>query len=286
MTATPSRHFRQVPNPAQAKTYSLNNLRNAASSLGIGSADILCVHSALWRLGLLEQVPVGLIPAAVAECLLDIVGSHGTLAVPAFNFGFCRGETFVREETPAVNMGALSEFIRTRSGSHRSGHPMQSIAALGAAAEEICSPDSSTAFDPGGSFDLLVQSGAKLLLLGADFNAASIIHSAEQRVGVPYRYFKKFTGPYQEGGVTSERTYAMYVRDLELNPLLCLHSVALELAARKQLQECRLGRGMLMVARLDHVRDAAESLLLQDPWCFVLNRSAGQAPPTGSTKSD
>lgn len=50
---------------------------------------------------------------------------------------------------------------------------------------------------------------AKLLLLGATINAASIFHLAEQRLRVPYRYLKDFTGEYQENGHVSERTWGL-----------------------------------------------------------------------------
>jgi aminoglycoside N3'-acetyltransferase len=39
----------------------------------------------------------------------------------------------------------------------------------------------------------------KILLLGADVQAISLLHWVEQRLQVPYRYWKVFRGPVRTG---------------------------------------------------------------------------------------
>lgn len=254
------------------RAYSLGDLERTLQGLGVGPGDMLCVHSSLLRLGRMDGISVADIPDALLAVFLKLIGPQGTLAVPAFNFDFCRGEPFVREQTPAIGMGSFSEYVRCLPYSCRSAHPMQSLAAIGARAAELCRGDTLTAFDPGGAFDFMVKESAKLVLLGADFNAASVIHLAEQQVEVPYRHLKQFTGACEAGGERRDRTYAMHVRDLELDPRLEMSPVGDELRARNQLGEEALGMGRVMVASLPDVVSAAEDLLRSDPWCLVSNR--------------
>ncbi len=234
------------------------------ASIGIQRGDNLLIHSAIQFLGRPED---GL--ETYLRALQTAIGPQGTLAVPTFNFGFARGEPFDQQETPAQGMGVFSEFVRQQPEAHRTPHPLQSLALIGPLAGQLASLDTSCAFDPGSAFEKLVELDFKLLLLGADVQAVSIIHYSEQRAHVPYRYWKEFQGQVRTSQGWEMRIYRMFARDLELDPQLDLHPVQTLLQKRGQWHTATLNYGRLSTCRLKDFVAAADLLLSNDPWALV-----------------
>lgn len=84
--------------------------------------------------------------------------------------------------TPALLMGAISELIRTKPGAMQRVHPQTSFAAVGPLAEKATA---------GHAFDCqlgersplarLEEAGAKVMLLGVEFDSCTAFHLAEYR---------------------------------------------------------------------------------------------------------
>lgn len=244
-----------------------DQVQTALSVIGIQPGDGLLVHSALQFLGR---------PASgtgmYLDILLDMLGMGGTLVVPTFNFGFARGTPYDPAETPSQGMGVFSEWVRIQPQSRRTLHPLQSVAAIGQYAQDLAGRDTTSAFDPGSAFERMLDLDFKLLLLGADIQAASMIHYSEQRAAVPYRYWKDFTGQVNTPGGWQVRTYRMFVRDMDINPQLRLYPVQLELEHRGEWAEVPLGYGKLSTCSLKNFVQAVDDLLHQDAWVLVENR--------------
>ena len=251
------------------KGYTADALRQALRDVGVVSGEVLCVHSSLLTLGPLEGVAPREMAGAIARILLDYLGPTGTLVVPTFNFDFARGKPYDRQRTPSRGMGALSEFVRRMPGSMRSPHPLQSVAAVGARAREICERDTPSPFEPGSAWATIVDLDARVLLLGTVMQYATVFHVPEQAVGVPYRYWKDFTAPYIDDGVTEDRTYRLYVRDLDLDPYLELARLEKALRVRGVLKEAALGSGMVQSVLAQDMADETRRLLTSDPNYFV-----------------
>jgi aminoglycoside 3-N-acetyltransferase len=107
--------------------------------------------------------------------------------------------------------------------------------------------------------------------LGADVQAASVLHYSEQRVGVPYRYWKEFSGRIRRGETWQPSTYRMYVRDLEMDPRLEIYQVEEALRRRGQWQSVPLNYGSISLCTLSDFVNATSDLLREDPWRFVTN---------------
>ena len=62
-------------------------------------------------------------------------------------------------------------------------------------------------------FGFLIEKQSNLLVLGLDYkNTYTLVHSAEQEVGVNYRYFKNFKGDYiDQNNEISKKEFIMYV---------------------------------------------------------------------------
>jgi len=242
-------------------------LSSSLHSIGIQQGDGLLVHSALQMLGR----PVGGLQM-VLDVILQTIGNDGTLAVPTFPFTFNRGTDFDPLTTPSKGMGAFSEFVRQRPNAVRTSHPMQCLAIVGKHAADLALNDTPSAFDDGSAFDRMVNLGFKLLLLGADIQAASIVHYSEQRAKVPYRYWKDFSGRVKVADSWVPRTYRMFVRDLDLNPQLKLEPIRRALVSKDQWHSSLLNFGEVVCCRLTDFVLAADSLLAADPWALVSNK--------------
>jgi aminoglycoside N3'-acetyltransferase len=241
----------------------------ALSELGVRAGDRLLVHSAVQFLGR-PASGIGMYLAAIQQA----IGTEGTLAVPAFNFAFARGEPYDPAATPSAGMGIFAEYVRRQPGAQRTLHPMQSLAVLGPLAGELAACDTLSAFDPGSAFECLLDHGFKILLLGANVNAVSLVHSSEQRTGVPYRYWKQFSGQVRGATGWQEKACRMYVRDLEIDPQLDLHPVQKLLEQENSWRSVALNYGRLSLCRAVDFVSAADRLLAEDPWALVSNRDA------------
>ena len=226
------------------------------------------VHSALQFLGR----PVGGM-AMYLEALQSAVGfPEGMLAVPTFNFSFARGEDYDPNTAPAVGMGTFSEFFRQQPGAYRTTHPMQSFALMGRGATEIAALDTPSAFDNGSAVDHMLEIDFKLLLLGADIQAVSALHYSEQRVGVPYRYWKTFSGKVKRAGEWQSAEYKMYVRDMEIDARLEIYEIETLLRERGQWHSVKLNYGAISACRLRDFVAVTTELLAANPWRFVTNK--------------
>ena len=240
------------------------------AQVGVGAGDGLLVHSALQFLGRPEG-GVGL----YLEALQQAVGSEGTLIVPAFNFSFAKGEDYDPATAPAVRMGNFSEFVRQAPGVRRTSHPMQSFAVWGRDAEVLAELDTLSAFDDGSAVNWALKHDYKLLLLGADIQAASILHYSEQRAEVPYRFWKNFSGRVLKDGEWQPRTYKMFVRDMEIDARLEIYAIQDELEAEGNWAKAKLNYGWVSLSSLKDFVRVADDQLADDPWCYLTNRPEG-----------
>jgi aminoglycoside 3-N-acetyltransferase len=236
-------------------------------ALGIGQGDGLLCHSAIQFFGR-PSSGVGM----YLDAILAVIEEQGTLAVPAFNFGFARGEPYDPQQTPSQDMGAFSEYVRQRPEARRTTHPMQSLAVIGHYAADLTSRDTLSAFDPGSAFERMLELDFKLLLLGADVSATSIYHISEQRNLVPYRYWKDFSGLVHGEHGWQERTYRLFVRDLDLDPITTAGPVQELLQERGQWRSLVLNYGKIASCRLLDFVAAVDHFLTNDPWSLVVNR--------------
>ena len=178
---------------------------------GIYPSDIVLIHTSLRRT--LKKYNAS--PQMIFESLLKAVGPTGTLLFPLFNFDFTKGVPFDIRSTPS-QMGVLTETARHSPGAVRSGHPIYSFAAIGANAR-LFNVDNFSGYGSDSPFAILMEIGGKIAVLDlSDLNSMTFYHHIEEMHDVPYRYHKEFTGNYTDiFGVTTKKTYGLFVRDLE-----------------------------------------------------------------------
>ena len=247
-----------------------NVFKTALLNLGVEPGDGLLVHSAIQFLGKPEGGT-----GMYWEALSEVLGKKGTVAVPTFNFDFAKGEPFDPTKTPSVGMGVFSEYIRSLPGSLRTQHPMQSLAVIGAMASRLQEASTPGAFDDGSAFDLMLNLDFKLLLLGADIQACSMLHYSEQRANVPYRYWKFFSGKVHTDWGWEEKTFRMFVRDMDLDPKLRATPIEAELTRLGLWREEKMNYGRISICRLQDFVHVTDDLLRIDPF-YLMERNPSE----------
>jgi len=233
----------------------------------VSAGDGLLIHSSIQVLG----KPTGGLQTYVSV-LQNLITNTGTLVVPTFTLDYPRTRVFDRQVTPSKGMGVLSEYIRRFPGALRSSHPIQSVAALGYHASDLAGRDTSSAFEDGAVFNRMLDLNFKLLLLGAEIQAASMVHYCEIKAMVPYRRWTDFPGRVMEKKHWVEKTYRMYARILAVDPQLQLKPIQLELQRMSAWHEATLNYGRIACCKLTDFVGACLSLLEKDPWALVSNK--------------
>ena len=187
------------------------------SHLRIDSGDLLLVGSDVLQLALsARHAGDKFDPNQFIDDLLAALGPSGTLLLPTFNFDFCSGQTYdVRNSSTA--MGTLPRICLQRPDFRRTQHPIHSFAVAGRFQSEICSLSNNSSFGVGSPFEFLHENDGQMLIIGLPIQGSfTFAHFVEELENAPFRYRKEFSGSYVDAaGNRDERTYSMFVRDLE-----------------------------------------------------------------------
>lgn len=166
---------------ANADLLSKAQFRSLLTDANIQAGNLLLVHSALGEFNPVEGGPSG-----VLECLLDVIGTSGTLIVPTFPHWL----TTIEQNLPFdvrhshSSTGVLTELVRALPEAKRSLHPTHPVCAVGPLAEELIEghQNSRYAFGEGTPFYRHAQWGGKILMVGVDLNSQTSFHIYEDMV--------------------------------------------------------------------------------------------------------
>ena len=162
--------------------------------IGLIKGDSVLVHSAMSKIGYLENGPATLIDA-----LENVIGKEGTLLMPAFPASG-RNKTYLEDnsvfdvrKTPS-KMGAITEYFRLLPDVKRSLHPTDSICALGPLADYYTNTHIAqlTPYNEFSPFRKLCDKKGKILMLGTTLNGACTnLHTLEDAVNFKYPVYDK-----------------------------------------------------------------------------------------------
>jgi FkbH-like protein len=150
--------------------------------------------------------------------LQGLVAQGWTIALPAFTFSFCGGKPFDLQSS-ASEVGILADWALTGlAEARRTPHPIYSFVVAGPLADRLASLNPLTTFGEGSLFQFFEREGASLVMLGCDWKYCTQFHRYEEIAGVPYRYFKDFSGQVRMGRAEQSVVARMFVRDLQIDP--------------------------------------------------------------------
>ncbi len=289
-TSAPERSLRSgemAPSGEAGAELVRSTLDAALRRVGIGAGAVVFVHVDLAALGP-AVMPEGR-PQLLLDALRSAVGAEGTLIVPTYTFSFCRGETYSSDTTP-TNGGPWSpssdflELFRAQPAVVRSADPIHSVAAQGPRAHELLDGIPASCFGSGSVFDRLVQAGAQVLLVGLPLVEATIRHHTEERLAVPFRFRKLFTGCVSTADGERRQGWVYSVRLLAENGTP--DATRLEERARGA-GVCRvapLAGGELLAVDAREYDAFVARALKDDPW-FTARGPAGQPEQLDSTRA-
>lgn len=170
--------------------------------LGLKQGKDVMVHAALKGIGYLVNGADDIV-----DGILDWIGPSGTLLAPGHSDQLCdpidwvapavhpdmietiRGhmKPFDPGRTPIRNRGAVPEAVFRHPEVKRSDHPLNSVLAVGASAEEYTSTHPLHAcVGIGSPYHRLYLKGGKVLLFGVDLGSTTSFHLAEFLVDCSY----------------------------------------------------------------------------------------------------
>lgn len=265
-----------------------DELVRALREAGVRAGDVLHVQGALWPVGPVEG-------ATGRKAILDfylsafqeVLGPSGTLTVCTSFEDYGRyGTPFVREESPS-RLGVFSEHVRTRPGAVRSMHPIISVTALGARADEICGGPHHDGFGHLSPWARLHRADARLLVLGLPIRLAlTFMHLIEQMHGVPYTYTKLFSYPVLSGGREEPGPFTMSVRYLDFSIAWDFTRFERRLLEAGAAVEVPVGRSFIQVTTGRAVVDLGLEALARDRFFFLKEPPRfrpGECPTDGPT---
>jgi len=187
-----------------------SDLLRCLESVGAGDCRLLYVHTEmsfgkpnpeLGKTGLLQ---------AVLETLQEL--GVPTLVVPTFTFSFCNGVAYDPKQSRS-KMGVFNEYVRRLPEAERSVDPLMSAAVLGAD-HQVVRDLGHHSIGAASTFDKIHAAGdARFLFLGVGAaKCFTYTHYVEERLRVPYRYERDFTGTVIDERGPREETYSLYVR--------------------------------------------------------------------------
>ena len=189
-----------------------------AEHLGIHEGDTVFISSdsrILLYDALRNDAPLDLNP--FIDGLLRAVGKNGTVIFPTYNWDFCKGKEFNYKTTPCLT-GSLGALALRRPEFRRTKHPIYSFAVSGKYLDFLVGLNNKDSFGQDSPFQFFHQHNVTNYIIDVSLNhCLTFVHYVEQTSGkVFHRYIKNFTANYvDETGTLEERTYSMFVRDLD-----------------------------------------------------------------------
>lgn len=236
----------------------------ALRRLGLGTGDHVFVQSSIGTFGKIEN-PLD----TIKNAFLEVIGRDGTLAVPAFNFGFFHGKEFDVDKTPSES-GIFSEYIRTRSNALRSQHPpFHSVAAIGKYSAELHNTRANSSFSRDSVFGRMVDLDFKVCMFGTTLIHNTFFHYVEEQVGVPYRFYKPFSSLVRQNNKSEIRNYKYYARYSHPVIRSDFQRIGEALKDRFDCKTTFVGMGPIFLFRARRFFEVCSSLLARSPELFV-----------------
>lgn len=205
----------------------LEDFKDTCHALGICKGDIVYISSDITMLMYRVSKTYGIKTKEAkkeflnrfVDTLKEMVGDEGTLLVPMFTWSFCRGVDYDTRKTPG-EVGVLGNWIlENRADFRRTKHPLYSFMVTGKDAKLLYDMENKIAWGEDSPFAYMHHNHAKNLLLNVSLERCfTFTHYVEQCLKAPYRYLKDFVGTYiDDEGNKTQRTYSMFVRDLDID---------------------------------------------------------------------
>ncbi len=200
--------------------------------------------------------------------ILEYFASSGSLVVPTFTYSFTKKQAFEPLKTPSA-IGQFSEMFRLNSRMIRTTHPIFSVMVIGELEEKVLNSSVEDCFGPNTFFDVLAKANGKVVTLGCGIDKGlTYIHSIEQKMKVPYRFFKEFEGDLILDE-SKKLKVSYFVRELKVSTELNVTRLIQELKTKEKIKSCMFGRLICQSVRISDLDEVGQRMLNLDPFYFT-----------------
>lgn len=250
------------------RIYTGFDFARALKRAGVKSGDTICVQSQMYSFGrsLLKREDF---LSTIIAVLKYVIGTEGTLLMPAFSYSFCKGEAYNVQNTPS-DVGILTEYFRRMPDVYRTEHPIFSFSIYGKRTEEFLSLPVSS-FNEDSVYRRMTLGNDKLVFLGAPVGY-TFYYAAEEYVQVSHRFYKYFEGTIINGNKRYKQTVPYYVRDLEKRSTESERKINNYLFENGFQKKTEFGKGSITVAEADVVFAGLVDKLRYDEGFFLRDR--------------
>ncbi len=169
----------------QGKALSESDLIENFKRIGIQSGDTVLVHSALSRIGYLEEGP-----KTFVDALLSVVGDAGHILMPTspnnvYQLNYIRNTPFFDVRNSPSKTGKITEYFRTMPGTVRSIHPTEPVSVIGPDKEKFTEGhfNALTPYTKESPFYKVGEANGKILYVGVTLAmAGTSLHTLEDAV--------------------------------------------------------------------------------------------------------
>jgi aminoglycoside N3'-acetyltransferase len=243
-----------------------------------GGSDVVVIHAALWAFSHGFGRDAKAIPKHILRLMREVAGDRRTLIFPAYSFSFCKSRIFdltrTASETGILSIAALAEpdAVRTRQ-------PIYSNAVLGPRAAEVIDLAAQTAWGAGSAMEWFARVDTRYVVLGIPWHkSASLIHSSEERLDVPYRYFKRFEGRMLHDGIDiGPARETLFVRSMAVPPDLDYEPATRAIETTSGYRRSGSSSFAMESALASEIQASSDRLVAADPYVFVRNVAATSA---------
>lgn len=265
-----------------------NGFIDALQRTGIQKGDTVMVHSDISLFGISKNFSIKEILHIFYDAFTEILGSEGTLCVPAYFYEYARyGIPFDITLSPiSKELGLFPRFIKSLPNSKRSCNPITSVCAIGKNSDYICEPINRCSYGEESAFDRLYKLNAKIVGLGV--TPFTLIHLAEFHVGVPYLYSKIYNIPILNNGEIIFENSIAHVRylsyDIEYKSQVNRSTATMTWHNEPFISKTKYLNSEIIVAKTQDLLKYVKEKLYQDPYYLLThipNLPLGKIPNDG-----
>lgn len=253
--------------------YINEDIISSLKNTGLEKGNSIFVHSNLGYFGQLKNAnSIETLCKIFEESIFEVIGEKGTLIVPTFSLSFCNNQVYDKINTPSLECGIFSEYIRKKQNSRRTDDANFSVCAIGSKSEILTSNVSKYSFGKNSFWERFHKINGKICRfnLGSEYN--TFIHYVEKYHNVEYRYNKKFSGIVKENNKKLKKDYIHFVRDLDdESSLPNLTKLDSDLFKKKMLKKSNLGKGEITCVSSKDIFDIVSKKIKDNPF-YLINR--------------
>jgi len=243
-------------------------LQNTLEDFALPKDKTYMIHSSLYSFGLFEDGCSG-----IMEVLYSVLGREATIIMPTFTFSFTRKKNWCYR-TSKSETGALTEFFRNDAKTHRTLHPIHSVAVKGPEQSKYASCSNISSFGANNPFEKLIADDAINIGLGVGLvGGATFLHYAEEYARVPYRFMKDYPGiVLDKCGSTINLVFQMYSRKTSSKSVFIndWSSISRDFRKKNLLKSKSIGLGEVMVMNMANCHELLMTKLSENPY-YIAN---------------